>query len=43
MKKQKLERYEAPEMDEIHIETEQQVLNNGSGGSTQDPEPGEDF
>lgn len=42
MKKQKLERYEAPEVDEIHIETEQQVL-NGSGGSTQDPEPGEDF
>lgn len=39
MKKQKLERYEAPEMDEIRIETEHQVL----GGSTQDPEPGEDF
>ncbi len=34
-----LERYEAPEMDEIRIETEHQVL----GGSTQDPEPGEDF
>lgn len=48
MKKQKLERYEAPEMDEIHIETEQQVLNNGSGdngsgGSTEDPGQGEGY